>query len=60
MAEPIIEIRRDGAGFVVACSPPDPAHPPATFPDKRAAFGFAGGKRLVTGWPKVDLTGEAE
>ena len=52
-----VEIRTEGAGFVVVCVPPDPAHPPRSFSDKREAFGFAGGLRLVTGRRKVDLTG---
>lgn len=59
MSDPVIEIRRDGeAGFVVVVKPPDPAHPPETFDDLRRARGAAGGIRLVTGWRKVDLTGE--
>jgi hypothetical protein len=57
--QPAIYIRRKGAGFVVAVEPPDPAHPPAEFADKRVALGAAGGLRLVTGWRKLDLTGAA-
>ena len=57
MAKAVVTIRRDGAGFVVAVEPPDPAYPPAPYADIRRAWGAAGGIRLVTGWPKVDLTG---
>ena len=56
MPEPVIAIRQDDAGFVVAVEPPDPAHSAQHFSDKRAAFGFAGGLKMVTGWRKVDLT----
>lgn len=51
-------MRRDGAGYVVAVEPADPAHPPQSFSDRRAAWGAAGGLRLVLGLPKVNLTGE--
>lgn len=51
-----VEIRRKGAGFVVVCNPPDPAHPPRCFDDKREAYGWAGGLRLTLGRRKIDLT----
>lgn len=58
MEQRTIEVRRDGAGFVVVVQPPDPAHPPERYETMRSAWGAAGGLRLVTGWPKVDKTGE--
>jgi hypothetical protein len=58
MADPVIEIRRIGPGFVVVVSPPDLAHPPQPFDTIKQAFGYAGGLRIVTGWRKSDLTGE--
>lgn len=57
METSVVEIRRDGAGFVVEVVPPDPAYPAERFDDVRRAFGAAGGIKLVTGWRKVDLTG---
>lgn len=53
-----IAVRRVVSGFRVSLEPPDPAHPDETFPDMRSAWGHAGGIKLVTGRPKVDLTGE--
>ena len=38
---PVIEVRKDGAGFVVAVVPDDPARPVQRFSDKRQAFGAA-------------------
>ena len=38
-------------------APPDPAFPDQRFEDLRAAFGFSGGVRMVTGRKRVDLTG---
>lgn len=55
---PVIEVRRDEAGFVVAVVPADPGYPARHFCDQREAFGAAGGLRMVTGWKRVDLTGE--
>lgn len=57
MESGVVQLRRDGAGFVVECVPPDPAFPPQSFPDHRQARGFAGGARLVLGRKLVDLTG---
>lgn len=57
---PTIEVRRDGDGFAVVVSPPDPVHPPRHFDQLRDAYGFAGGTRMTTGWPRVDLTGELD
>lgn len=53
-----IEVRREGDGFAVVVVPPHLAHPPAHYHNKRSAFGAAGGLRLVTGWRRVDLTGD--
>lgn len=55
---PVVTMRRNGPDYVVAIEPDDPAHPPQTFPEKRAAWGAAGGLRLVLGLQKIDLTGE--
>jgi hypothetical protein len=57
MDAPVIAIRREGVGFVVALEPDDPAHPPRHFDNQRSAFGWAGGMRMTTGWRKLDLTG---
>lgn len=56
--DPVIEIRRENGGFVVSVEPADPAYPPRHFDNSRSAFGCAGGIRMVTGWRKVDRTGE--
>lgn len=56
MSASVIEIRRNGDGFEVAVVPSDPDHPPVHFDAKKDAFGHIGGVRLVTGWPKIDLT----
>jgi len=56
MADPVIEIRREGVGFVLEVLPPDPAYPVEHFDNARSARGSASGIRLVTGWRKVDLT----
>ena len=54
----VVEMRPDGTGgFAVVCVPPDPAHPPQSFADRRDAWGRCGGIKLVTGRRKVDLTG---
>jgi hypothetical protein len=57
-AASIIAVRRNSDGYTVAVEPADPAHPAQCFPDMRAAWGAAGGLKLVLGIPKVDLTGE--
>jgi len=59
MDGPVIEIRRAGDEFMVAVEPPHPDHPPEVFTTMRRAFGFACGKRMVTGWAKRDCTQES-
>lgn len=58
MADPVIEIRSTPSGYEVSVVPASLGYPVQTFPGKRQAFGCAGGLRIVTGFPKLDLTGE--
>ena len=58
MVDPVVEVRRADGGCLVAVVPPDPAYPAEPYAEFRRAWGAAGGIRLVTGSPKVDLTGD--
>ena len=54
-----IIIRKAGGFFSVCIEPPCPGVNPRVFGDIRSARGFAGGIRMTTGFPKLDLTEEA-
>ncbi len=55
----VIMLTKEGGGFRVAPAPPDDRYPPRTFDTFKKANGAACGMRLVTGWTKIDRTGEA-
>ena len=52
-------LTKEGGGFRVAPDPPDERYPPRTFDTFKKANGAAGGMQLVTGWAKLDRSGEA-
>jgi hypothetical protein len=58
MGSGVVQLRRDGTGFLVEFIPPEPAFPSQTFIEHKAARGFAGGARMVLGRKLLDLTGE--
>ncbi|MEO6151861.1 MAG: hypothetical protein ABIT09_01210 [Croceibacterium sp.] len=61
MDGPIIAVRAASGGmFTVGIEPPDGEHPLQSYPDKRSAWGAAGGLKMVLGIAKVDFTGVAE
>ena len=60
MSDHTIIIRQLGRAYSVEVEPPHPDHPPRVFGDPRSALGCAGGLRIVTGWKKLDLSGEAQ
>lgn len=55
-----VQIRCEGAGFMVECIPPDAAFPSQPFAEHKSARGFAGGARLVLGRKLLDLAGGAD
>lgn len=58
--DPVITIGTEDGQYVVRVAPDHPAYPPQSFATHKAAYGAAGGMRLVTGWRRIDLTGEAD
>jgi hypothetical protein len=52
-----IYVRPKGRGFVVTIEPPDDGDRPSElFPDKRRAWGWACGQRLLRRLPIIDAT----
>lgn len=55
-----IVIRALPPAFSVTVEPPHEDYPAQVFGDLKTARGHAGGLRLVTGWPKVEIGGRKQ
>lgn len=54
----VVQLRREGTGFLVEFIPPEAAFPSQIFTEHKAARGFAGGARMVLGRKLLDQRGE--